>query len=229
MRKKIGILGGMGPEALSDMYLGICKYYQANYGAKYDRDFPPMILYSVPIPDVVESIENEEETLRMLVEAANILQDDGCDYIAIACNSVQFLLDRIRGPLMIKVLGIAEVNAKYIKGKGYKRVGILSTQTTIEKKVYDQELADSGIELIKPTQSDQKIVTEVIMTQLSGKVVDEDTKKLVNVIENFKTQGVDAVLIACTDLPLVISQSDTDVPLVNCTEIYANETARLSI
>src|ERR1700730_14418523 len=128
----------MGPEALSDMYLAICKYYQIHFGAKYDKDFPPMIMYSVPIPDVVESLENEQDTLDSLIDASKTLQGDNCDFIVIACNSVQFLLNELRSQITIPIIGIAETVAKELKGMMYKKVGILATQTTILKKVYDE-------------------------------------------------------------------------------------------
>jgi aspartate racemase len=227
-RKKIGILGGMGPEALSDMYMAICKYYQVNFGAKYDKDFPPMIMYSVPIPDVVESIENEKQILEELVDASKTLQDDGCDFIVIACNSVQFLLEDIRRSVSVPVVGIAETVAKQIKDKNYKKVGILATQTTVSKNIYGKELNKIGIELVAPDEENQSTVTEVIMTQLAGKAATGETEQLKAVIETLKQRGAEAILIACTDLPLVITQKDTHLPLVNCTEIYANETARLS-
>jgi len=227
-KNKIGILGGMGPEALSDMYLAICKYYQDHFGAKYDKDFPPMIMYSVPIPDVVESLENEQEILKELINTAKILEEDGCDFIVIACNSVQFLLNDIKAQITIPIIGIAETVAKDIKQIGYKKVGILSTQTTINKKVYDEEMNKIGIELLAPSAEQQGIVTEVIMNQLSGKATSKDTQKLVQVVDSLTQKDAGAVLIACTDLPFVIKQSDVDIPLVNCTYIYANEAARLS-
>lgn len=226
--KTIGILGGMGAEATVDLYMGIWKYFQTNFNAKYDDDFPSVIIYSVPIPDVVESVENEQATLEMLQKTAKILENGDCSFIVIACNTVQFLLDKIRQSVQIPVIGIAETNAKYLAEKGIKKVGILSTKATQEKMVYDNDMSKIGIELIKPSQTDQEIVTEVIMTQLAGKTTETETKKLALVAKNLKTQGAEAVLLACTDLPLVISQKDTTVPLVNCTEIYANETARLS-
>jgi len=229
MKKTIGILGGMGAEATVDLYVGIWKYYQDNFGAKYDNDFPPVIIYSVPIPDVVESLENEKVTLEMLIHTAQILENSGCDFIVIACNTVQFLLEDIKKSVNISVIGIAKVNAEYLKNKEYKKAGILATKVTIDKKVYDKDIAEIGIELIKPTEQDQNIVTKVIMTQLTGRTTKAETEKLTQVINNLKNQGAEAVLLACTDLPLVIKQSDTPVPLINCTEIYANETARLSI
>ena len=228
-RKTIGILGGMGAEATVDLYMGIWKYYQTNFGAKYDNDFPLVIIYSVPIPDVVESLENEKLTLEMLQSTARTLEKGGVDFIVIACNTVQFLLDKIRQAVTIPVIGIAEVNAKYLQGKGIKRAGILATKATIEKQVYDKALESIGIELIRPSEDNQAIVTEVIMTQLAGKTTDAETKKLAGVAEKLKSQGAEAVLLACTDLPLVIDQRDTEIPLINCTETYANETAKMSV
>ena len=228
-KKTIGILGGMGAEATVDLYMGIWKYYQENFGAKYDKDFPPVIIYSVPIPDVVESLENEKTTLDMLTHTAQTLEKGGCDFIVIACNTVQFLLEDIRKSVSIPVVGIAKVNADYLDGKGYKKAGILSTKVTIDKKIYEKDLNNIGIELIKPDEVDQSIVTEVIMTQLAGKTSRAETDKLVLVINNLKQKGAEVVLLACTDLPLVIKQEDSQVPIVNCTETYANETARMSM
>jgi len=227
--KTIGILGGMGAEATVDLYMGIWKYYQNNFGAKYDIDFPPMIIYSIPIPDVVESLENEQVTLEMLQNTAKNLENNGCDFIVIACNTVQFLLENIRQAVNIPIIGIAEINAKHLKTKGIKKVGILATEVAIEKQVYDGAMTNIGISLIKPTAEDQEIVTEVIMTQLAGKTTRSETNKLANIAEHLKFQGAEAILLACTDLPLVINQKDTDVPLINCTETYVNEAAKLAI
>lgn len=226
--KTIGILGGMGAEATVDLYMGIWKYFQEKYNARYDKDFPPVIIYSVPIPDVVESLENEKVTLEMLQKTSKTLESSGCDFIVIACNTVQYLLDRIRKVVKIPITGIAETNAEYLNGKGIKQVGILATKTTIDKKVYDKELNKIGIQLIKPNDENQTIVTEVIMTQLAGKAGKVEKQKLLKVINKLRKQGAEAILLACTDLPPVISQKDTSITLVNCTENYANKTAELS-
>lgn len=226
--KTIGILGGMGAEATVDLYMGIWKYFQANFGAKYDNDFPRVIIYSVPIPDVVESLENEQLTLQMLQETAKILENGGCDYIVIACNTVQFLLEKIRSAVQIPVIGIAETVAKYLSNKGIESVGILSTKATIEKKVYDMEMAKIGIELVKPNIEDQEVVTKVIMAQLAGKATTKETRDLIAVSENLVKGGAQAIILACTDLPLVLNQKDTAIQIIDNTRIYADETARLA-
>ncbi len=226
--KTIGILGGMGAEATVDLYMGIWKYFQENFNAKYDYEFPPVIIYSVPIPDVVESLQNEEETLRMLQDTALTLEKAGCAFIVIACNTVQFLLDKIRSSVTIPIIGIAEVTAKYLTGKGYKRIGILATKATIEKGVYNEALSINNIELMSPSKDDQQVVTKVIMNQLAGKATQEDTEALKGVINNLSSQGAQGIILACTDLPLVISQKDSEVPIIDCTRLYADEAAQIS-
>lgn len=226
--KKIGILGGMGAEATVDLYMAIWRYYQKKHNAKFDDDFPAVIIYSVPIPDVVESLVNEEKTLKMLVESAQTLENDGCDFLIIACNTVQFLLKRIQNEVKIPIIGIAEVNARYIQKLGLNKVGILATQTTIAKKIYDEELNRIGIDAVVPSREDQLIVTNVIMNQLAGKTSEDDKQNLVEVIGHLNELGVEAVLLACTDLPVVMKGVKTIIPTIDCTEVYANKAAELA-
>jgi len=223
--KKIGILGGMGPGGTAELYMKIVGYFQKNFNAKYDSDFPSFIIFSVPIPDVVESVKNEKKVLEMLSEACNGLEREGCDFIVIACNTVQYLLSNLRKTVKIPIIGIAEVNAIYVKGK-YRKIGILETKTMIEKEVYDEELKKIGADIIKPDEINQEKLTRIIMNILAGKITEKED--LIKVINFLKSRGAEVVLIACTDLPLIISQKDVDIPLIDCTQIYADEAARLS-
>ncbi len=227
--KKIGIIGGMGPEGTADLYMKIVRYYQDNFGAKYDKDFPPMMIYSVPIPDLVENLENEKITLDMLSEAVKTLENVGCDFLVIACNTVQFLLDDLRESVKIPILGIAEISARFVSNKSYKKVGILGTEATIsQKKVYEKDFQEIGVELIKPMKDDQEELTRIIMNQLAGETTKKEKDNLKTIIENLETRGTEAVLIACTDLPPIINQEDFDIPIIDCTQVYADEAARLS-
>ena len=172
--KTIGIVGGQGPSSTADFYMRIVKYYQENFGATYVRDFPPMIIFSVPTPDLVESIENEEKTFTMTVDAIKKMEHDGCDFIVIACNSLQYLLERLQAEIKIPIIGMAPLIAEYVKGKGYKTIGILSTDTTIKKKVYDFFLQENKIKLVVPNDVDQRDIVGVILNEFSGKTSVKD-------------------------------------------------------
>lgn len=226
--KTIGIIGGQGPVSTADFYMRIVKYYQNNFGAKYVRDFPPMIIFSVPTPDLVENVEDEETTFAMVADATKKLELDGSDFIVIACNSLQYLIERLQTLVKIPIISIAPIVADYVKDKNYKTIGILATDTTVKKDIYGKLLKSIGIDFIAPNETDQKVVENVILNEIGGKTSIEDTKKLREVISNLQNKGAESILLACTELPLVIKQTDTDIPLIDCNEIYAQEAAKRS-
>ncbi|NCO98497.1 aspartate/glutamate racemase family protein [bacterium] len=226
--KIIGIIGGQGPTSTADFYLRIIKYYQDNFRTRHVGDFPPMIIFSVPTPDLVEAIEDEEKTFMLIAEAIKKLEKDGSDFIVITCNALQYLLKRFQALVKIPIIGIASTVAEHIKDKGYKAVGILAVDTTIRKKVYDPFLEEKGIKLIRPDQTDQDIIEEVILDEYSGKTNAENTEKIKKVAKKLYKNGAEAVMLACTELPLILKQKDIDIPLIDCNEIYAQKAAQLS-
>lgn len=226
--KTIGIIGGQGPTATADFYLRIIKYYQDNFNTRHVGDFPPMIIYSVPTPDLVERVEDEETIYKLTAEAIKKLEKDGADFIVIACNALQYLLDRFQSLVKIPIIGIAPTVAEYIKTKGFKTIGILAADTTIRKKVYDHFLTEKSIAFIVPNPTDQDVVEQVILDEYSGKSNAVSTEKIRGIAKKLINSGADAVLLACTELPLILKQKNIDVPLVNCNEIYAQKTAEFS-
>lgn len=226
--KTIGIIGGQGPSSTADFYMRIVKYYQDNFAASYVRDYPPMIIYSVPTPDLVESVEDGELTFQLISNAVKKLEQDGADFIIIACNSLQYLNDKLQVLVKIPIMGIAPIVAEFVRNKGYNAVGILATDTTIKKKIYDPYLDKKAIRPLIPEQSDQKNVEEVIISELGGRTTIKETKKLKNIVEKLQKVGAEAILLACTELPLVIKQQDVNIPLIDCNELYAVEAAKLS-
>lgn len=226
--KTIGIIGGQGPVSTADLYMRIVKYYQDNFGAKYVRDFPPMIIFSVPTPDLIEGIEDEETTFSMIADATKKLEQNGCDFIIIACNSLQFLIERLQTLVKIPIISIASIVEGYIRNKDYKTIGILATDTTIKKDIYGKLLKSAGIKLLIPNEADQKNVEKIILNEIGGKASINDAIKLKNIISNFEKHGAESVLLACTELPLVIKQSEVGIPLIDCNALYAQGVAKLA-
>ena len=226
--KTIGIIGGQGLSSTADFYMRIAKYYQENLNARYVRDFPPMVIFSVPGPDLVQGNDNEQMTFDLIAEAVKKLERDGCDFIVIVCNSLQYLIGRLQVLVKIPIIGVAPITARCLKDKGYKTVGILATDTTIKNDAFKAPLQELGIELVAPNEADQKIVESIILNEIGGVATDKDRDNLKSAVGNLRQKGAQAVLLACTELPLLINQRDTDVPLVDCNDLYAIETAKLS-
>lgn len=200
--KKIGILGGMGPEATAEFYLRIVRIFQKEYGAKYDDDFPEMVIINLPIPDVVENSNNEEEVRTMLVSGAKKLEVAGAEFIAIPCNTVTYYLKDMQKSVSIPIVSILEETANEIRKQELLKVGILGTELTVSKNIYGDVLSDK--ELIYPTLEEQKKTTNVIMNVLSGKKNPEDKNFLLKVVEGLKVRGAKKIVLGCTELPLLL-------------------------
>ena len=222
----IGILGGMGPEATADFYMKIVRIFQNELRAMYDRDYPPMLIFSVPIPDVVEIVEDEAKTISYLVDAARTLESSGADFIAIPCNTVHAFLGEIRSAVNIPVLSMVESAVDKISPE-QSPVGLLATKTTIRMGIYEEELRKKQIGVIMPTETEQAILTEVIMDLLARSNQLTVRARLKALIDALKMRGARAIVLACTELPLIV-EPDQSVGIIDPTETLARSCVTLA-
>ncbi len=202
--KKIGILGGMGPEATAELYLRIVRIFQKKYGAKYDCDFPEMIICNLPLLDVVEGGNKDVEVENMLVYGVRKLEAAGADFIAIPCNTVTYYLPTLRRAVAIPILSILEETASAVKEENLSCVGLLATRMTLETGIYEEVLGE--VELVKPTPQQVSQITKVIMNILSGKKKRNDYQALVQIVQELQQRRAQKVILGCTELPLLIGQ-----------------------
>jgi aspartate racemase len=221
----IGILGGMGPEATAELYQRIIKLFQIKLEAKFDDDYPELYIYSLPLPDVVLTSENTNSVKKYLLRASKKLEKMGADFIIIPCNSVEYLIPMIRKSIRIEVISIAEEVSKFLGKKRIKKVGLISTETTIKYGIYKKILERYGIEVLTPNTKHQKKVTQIILNILSGKKLESDKKKLLNLAKILDTKYV---ILGCTELPLLINQKDSKIRFIDTLDILAQTTFTLS-
>lgn len=202
--KKIGILGGMGPEATADLYKKIIQIFQEKYGAKYDEDFPEIFIYNLPLPDVVENPYQDKKIKEFLIRGVKKLESNGVDFIAIPCNTVNYYLPEMRNAVSIPVISILEETAKEVRTLNLSKVGLLATEMTINKNIYGSVLND--IKVVNPTKKQQKKITSIILNVLSGKKNKEDRLILKTIIEELKSNGAEKIILGCTELPLLIKK-----------------------
>ena len=219
-KKTVGIIGGMGPEATADIYLKIIKLYQKRFGAKLDSDYPRIIIDSVPIPDVINDFENKEKTLSILEKSAKNLEFSGADFIIVTCNTVSSLLTYIENEVSIPIINLIEEVKNKILDKSYKKVGLLSTSNTIKSGIYNLFLEKFGIETIYPNQKSQSKLDEIILNIMSGIKQKKDKIEIVKIIKELISQGSEAIILGCTELPLIIESYD-DVDFFNTNQILA--------
>lgn len=227
--KTIGILGGMGPAATADLYNKIISIFQKGYNAKYDADFPEIVIISLPIPDIVENIENESITVTMLCNTAQRLEKAGADFIAIPCNTAHVYLKQIQEAVVIPILSIMEETALVCKEQNFVNVGLISTRFTRDKKLFDTELESIGINTITLNDARQTIATKIVMEILQGNLTQSNKDKLIDLLQNLKNKQAEAVILGCTEFPLLIKQTDVPLPLIDTTQILAEACVREAI
>lgn len=224
--KTVGIIGGVGPETTSEFYLDIIfgTYKQS----KEQR--PGILISSVPLPykieaDLIERNEGAERYIPYLTKEAKRLEDSGADFLVMPCNSLHVFIEEIRNSVSIPVLSIIEETVKFIKEKGYKRVGIISTSATIQNKLYENAFEDAGIDYITPDDFQQAKMGKIIINLVTGQQRNEDREEIINIIETFDTKDVDCVALACTDLQLLIPKHK-NLPVFDTMKILADATVR---
>ncbi len=223
-KKTIGVLGGMGPESTAIFYLALIKQCQKQYGAQYDEDYPEIFIYNLPIPDIVGGLEKPKETLEILVKGAKKINSIGVDFMVMPCNTAHYFYPSMTKSISIPFVCIFLATAKKIRSQGFKKVGFLATETTIKYKSFDRDFEKNGIELIFPKKIDQDKLTKIILNILAGKKLDEDKKKLKRIIEKMKQNDAEAIVLACTDLPILLKQEDVDIKVFDTVEILAETT-----
>ena len=155
--KTIGVLGGMGPEASATFYNMIINICHKKYNAQQDTDYPPMIIYSLPLEGFDETgIVDQEKVLRQLIKGIKVLESSGSDFIVIACNTVHCFIDELRKNVKIPILSIIEETSNKLKLDKINSVGLLASETTFQLDIYGENLNKNHIKVINPSKEKQK-------------------------------------------------------------------------
>ena len=221
--KKIGLVGGIGPASTVDYYLGLIERCRAEFG---ENVYPEIVIDSVSLTTATDFFaqNNFDGNAQLMLKSLADLRAAGAEIAAITANTEHIIWDKIKDFFEIPVVSIVEATAAEILRKGYKRVLILGTIFTMKSGLYEKPLAERGITPIVPTDEDKEIIAGLFFPNLeNGIVVPEDKVKMLEIVGRYvREKDADAVLLGCTELPLMIKDGDLDVPLLNTTQIHIN-------
>lgn len=228
--KTIGILGGMGPEASANLYLKMIKYAQHKYGAVQDFDYPPIIIYSLPLWGFDETgIVDQETVKKQLIDGVKKLESAGCELIIIGCNTVHVFYKEMQSSVKIPILNIIEETEKEVSKFNYKKVGLFASESTTKTKLYQNKFKEKGIEVIQPNKEQQKILNRVIEHVMGGNQKIDDIIVLKDIARDYLKKGAEAIVMGCTEIPLAINQSHTDIKLFDTIEIIVQSAVDFSL
>ncbi len=222
--KTAGIIGGLGPQSTSLFYQAYTQYCLDHHLPAYPR----LLINSVDSWEVIEILQEKDmgKLFQFLRQEVELIQDQ-VDFIVMVCNSVHAVLDQLRAVSKVPILSIYEEVCKEIALSTNKKVGILGTKTTVDSCFYQRKLEYYHIdyEVLPDTQGkaiDQYIFEELLRGRDSGAM----KQMLLKGIDQLKDMGCDAIILACTELPIFVTQADTDVPLFMSTQILAHKVVK---
>lgn len=209
-KRLLGVLGGMGPLATVDFLGKTIGAAERLLGATHDRDHVPMIVYDVPqIPDRnVALAESTDAPFEPMARGLEVLADAGATGAVIACNTAHVWFDLLSARSRIPILHIADacVEALARSGAVPARIGLLSTQGTRDAGFYQRRLAGQGVGVELPSPDEATAIGEAIYAVKRSDLA-RARRLLEPVAARMLAQGVESLLLACTELPLAFAQS----------------------
>ena len=159
---------------------------------------------------------------ELMLTSANKLARIGADFLICPDNTIHQGLPYIEGRSPLPWLHIAEVAAAEAVLRGYRRLGLTGTRWLVESEVYPEKLAARGLECLRPGAAEREATNRIIMEELVyGVFKPEAIAHFQRVIERLKTQGADAVLLACTEIPLIMNDANSPLPTLDTTRLLA--------
>ena len=227
--KIIGLLGGMSWESTVHYYQIINEEVQNKLGGLHSAK---IVLYSVEFSEIeqYQSSGQWEKCGEILGNAARSIAAAGADFILICSNTIHKVAPQIASMIQIPIIHIADATADELEKCGIRRVGLLGTKYTMTLDFYKNRLADRGIEILIPDTADVETINTIIFEELCvGKINEKSRKKLQRMIEKLKETGAEGVILGCTELGLLIQQSDVSIPVFDTTVIHAKRAAQIAM
>ena len=196
--QKLGVLGGMGPQATQVFYQFVLDRTDA---ARDQEHLPALILSDTQIPDRTAAILSgkTEALYRRLLADAEMLERCGCTALAIPCNTSHYCVDRLQGEIGVPIIHMLRETAAALAAQGKKRPGILATDGTIQTGLYQKECADLGMEAVAPGPDIQKLVMSIIYDEIK-QGEKGSREKFAHIDRAIRKAGCDCAILACTEL-----------------------------
>ncbi len=220
--KIIGLIGGTSWESTSEYYRLLNRKVAEKLGGLHSAK---VILYSVDFGPVAEWQHRDrwDRITDTLVEAATRLEKAGADFFLLCANTMHKSAPEVEASVGIPLLHIADTAAGSVAKRGLKTVGLLGTRFTMEEGFYRDRLKERhGLEVLVPDEISRQAVHDIIYKELCYGTINEDSRKRVlEVIADLAGSGAEGVILGCTELPLLVGQADTPIPLFDTMEIHA--------
>lgn len=227
--KTIGLIGGMSWESTVTYYKIINETVKRQLGGLHSAK---CLLYSVDF-DEIEQYQSRGEwgkSGEVLADAAVRLEQAGADFIVICTNTMHKVAPAVQSKISIPLVHIAEATADELEKHRIAKVALLGTKYTMTQDFYKAKLIDRGIEVLVPEENEIETVNSIIYDELCLGIISEKSRaEYVRIVKKLSQRGAQGVILGCTEIGLLLRQSDTETPLFDTTVIHATKAAMLSV
>lgn len=219
--QKIGIVGGLGPESTLDYYKGIIQAFAQTSGG---YNYPQIFIHSLSLGQVLEMLAAGawERLADLLVDSLQALHRAGAQFAAIAANTPHLVFDQVQARSPLPLISIVEAVCARARGLGLRRPGLLGTRTTMQSDLYQRCFAPQGMTVLTPGEEDQELIQQRLMTEIElGIFKDSTRQELLDIVRRLQqAQGIDSVILGCTELPLILDRDQFGLPFLNTTAVH---------
>jgi len=223
--KKIGLVGGLGPEATVDYYKEIINAFK---DAENALNYPEIILYSVNMSQFIGLMEiksyNKAESL--LLEKINALHMAGAEFAAVSANTPHLMFNSLQEKSPLPLVSIVEATCREFMKRNLKRPGLFGTGFTMNASFYQDVFKMHGIDVVMPDEKDKELINYKLFSEIEVGVFKEETQHLlIEIMEKMvHEQQIDSLILGCTEFPLILTESSyAGIPMLNTTKIHVNE------
>jgi aspartate racemase len=227
--RHIGILG-CSAEGAALCYRTVCLEAEPLIGK---HAHPEVTLHTIALAEYMQHLSGHEDwqaVAEIMLRSVAALQRAGADFVVCPDNTIHAALPYVMPRSPLPWLHIAEEVGKEAQGRGFKMLGLTGTKFLVNSEVYPEKLAALGMGFLRPTEEQREKINTIILDELvRGRQTGEALRYFQDVISDFKRKGCDAVVLGCTEIPLLISDAVSSLPTLDSTRILARAALRYSL
>ena len=219
--KNIGMIGGTGWSSTLEYYRIINQETNKRIGGLHSAKII-MTSFNYADIDALNKKEDHAGVYKLVLESAQKLKKCSVDCLVLCANTLHQYVEELEKETELKIVHIADATAKEVNRIGISRIGLLGTRFTMEMDFYKKRLYQAGIESVVPQKAEREFIHNAIMNELLKEQFKKETKnEFLNILNELQTKGAQGIVLGCTEIPLLIKQSDTNLPVFNTLEIHA--------
>ncbi|NYH85668.1 aspartate racemase [Actinopolymorpha cephalotaxi] len=229
MMRTIGLIGGMSWESSAEYYRLLNEETRARLGGHHCA---PSLLLTVDFAEI-EAMQRAgawDAAGARLAQAAVTLERAGADVVVLCTNTMHLVADRITAAIGVPFLHIVDATADRIAAAGLRTVGLLATRYTMEHPFYSERMRRHGIEVIVPDEPERTLVHDVIYQELTQNRIEPASRVAYQkVMAGLAERGAQALILGCTEITLLVDDSDSPVPVFDSTRIHVRAAVDLAL